>query len=131
MPINSLLPLLLLASCDSTTSGSRAFPPESLDVRPSLAPPYQRLRHPPSLAMAGVTGDVLLEYEIDSTGAVDRCSIRIILAKHPEFVASAKAFVASLRFTPGIRNGGVVRTRVQQRIRFRKTNGDRGKHHVF
>ena len=131
MPIISLLPLLILASCDSTTSGSHPFPAESLDVQPSLAPPYPRLHQPPSLAMAAVTGDVLLEYEIDSTGVVDRCSIRIVLAKRPEFVASAKAFVASLHFTPGIRNGGVVRARVQQRIRFRKTNGDRGKHHVF
>ena len=119
------------SSCDSTASLPPSVPADSVDARPSLAPPYPSLRYPFGPAMAGVTGDVLIEYDVDSTGAVDHCSIRIIVAKRPEFAASAKAFVTRLRFTPGLKNGAVVRTRVQQRIRFQKRNGDRGKHHLF
>jgi TonB family protein len=81
--------------------------------------------------MAGVTDHVLVEFVVDSTGMVDRCSIRVVSAKRPEFAASASEYVANLRFTPGLLQGMPVRTRMQQDIRFWQTNGARGKHHIF
>ena len=68
---------------------------------------------------------------LESTGAVDPCSLHILSATGPEFVASAEAYVTGLHFTPGIKSGAFVRTRVQQTIRFPNRNGARGKHHVF
>ena len=80
---------------------------------------------------SGITGQVLLEYDVESTGAVDPCSLHILSATGPEFAASAEAYVTGLHFTPGIKNRAYVRTRVQQRIRFPNRNGARGKHRVF
>ena len=117
--------------CDTAASLPPSVPADSVDVRPAVVPPRPYLRTPPRLAMAGVTGDVLLEYDVDSTGVVDPCSIRIILAKRPEFAASASDFVSALHFTPGILDGIPVRTRLQQRISFWQTNGARGRHHIF
>ena len=119
------------SSCDSTTLLPPSVPADSVDTRPSITSPHKTLQYPPGLVMAGVTGEVLLAYDVDSTGVVDHCSIRIISAKRSELVTAAKSFVTGLRFTPGIRAGAFVRTRVEQRIRFQKRNGDRGRHHVF
>jgi TonB family protein len=81
--------------------------------------------------MAGVTDNVLVEFVVDSTGMVDRCSIHVVSAKRPEFAASATNYVEALHFTPGLLNGIPVRTRMQQDILFWQTNGARGRHHVF
>ena len=147
MTIHSLLTLLSLASldpasrlgalqasssrCDSTASLPPSFPSESVDTKPSITRHHNSLGSPPALSIPGVTGQVLLEYDVESTGAVDPCSLHILSATGPEFVASAEAYVTGLHFTPGIKNRAFVRTRVQQRIRFPNRNGARGKHHVF
>ena len=147
MTIHNLLVLLTLASlgptrslgalqafgssCDSTASLPPTFPAESVDAKPSIRRHPTSLRSPPALSIPGVTGQVLLEYDVESTGAVDPCSLHILSATGPVFVASAEAYVTNLYFTPGIKNGAFVRTRVQQRIRFPNRNGARGRHHVF
>jgi hypothetical protein len=81
--------------------------------------------------MAGVTDQVLVEFVVDSTGMVDRCSILVLHAKRPEFAASATEYVSGLHFAPGLLNGIPVRTRIQQHLLFWQTNGARGRHHVF
>jgi TonB family protein len=118
-------------ACDSTAPQPLSYPVDAVDSRPVLVRPGRSLRYPPGLLMTGLTGDVQLEYAVDTTGAVDPCSIRILGARRPAFAASARAFVSGLQFTPGLKNGVPVRTRLQQTIRFRQRNGDRGKHHVF
>ena len=119
------------SSCDFTASLPPNFPAESVDAKPSITGHHKGLRSPPALSIPGVTGQVLLEYDVESTGAVDPCSLHILSATGPEFVASAEAYVTGLHFTPGIKNRAFVRTRVQQRIRFPNRNGARGKHRVF
>jgi hypothetical protein len=118
-------------SCDSTASLPPSFAAESVDAKPSITRHAKSLRAPPALSIPGVTGQVLLEYDVESTGTVDPCSLHILSATGPEFVASAEAYVTGLHFTPGIKNRVFVRTRIQQRIRFPNRNGARGKHHVF
>jgi Gram-negative bacterial TonB protein C-terminal len=131
-PVGSLEALQASSSpCDSTLSLPPSFPAESVDTKPSITRRHNSLRSPPALSIPGVTGQVVLEYDVDSTGSVDRCSLHILSATGSEFVASAEAYVTGLHFTPGIKNRAFVRTRVQQRIRFPNRNGARGKHHVF
>ena len=146
MTIHHLLALLALASldpagtlgalqasssaCDSTAALPTSLPAESVDAKPSITR-HPSLRSPPALSIPGVTGQVLLEYDVESTGVVDPCSLHILSATGPAFVASAQAYVIGLHFTPGIKNRAHVRTRVQQRIRFPNRNGARGKHRVF
>jgi hypothetical protein len=147
MIIHNLLALLTLASpdpagslgalqasgssCDSTASLPPSFPAESVDAKPSIIRHSTSLRAPPALSIPGVTGQVLLEYDVESTGAVDPCSLHILSATGPEFAASAEAYVTGLRFTPGTKNRAFVRTRIQQSIRFPNRNGARGRHRVF
>ena len=147
MSIHHLLALLTLASldpagtlgalqassssCDSIASLALSFPAESVDAKPSATRHPRSLRSPPALSIPGLTGQVLLEYDVEPTGVVDPCSLHILSATGPEFVASAEAYVTGLHFTPGIKNRAPVRTRVQQRIRFPNRNGARGKHRVF
>lgn len=119
------------ATCDSAAPLPRSIPVDSVDVKPEVVPPHPHLVTPPRLARAGLTDNVLLEYDVDSMGVVDRCSIRILLAKRPEFAASASAYVEGLHFTPGLNDGVPVRTRIEQHILFWQTNGARGKHHIF
>jgi TonB family protein len=118
-------------ACDSSAPLAPSVAADSVQVQPEVVPPLPRLHSPPRLAMAGVTDHVLVEFVVDSTGMVDRCSIRVVSAKRPEFAASASEYVANLRFTPGLLQGMPVRTRMQQDIRFWQTNGARGKHHIF
>src|SRR6185312_10122509 len=105
MTIHNLLTLLALASlapaeslgalrvssssCDSTASLPPSFPAESVDARPSVTRHPKSLHSPPALSIPGVTGQVLLEYDVESTGVVDPCSFHILSATGPEFVASA------------------------------------------
>jgi TonB family protein len=116
--------------CDAAAPLPHSISADSVDVRPAVIR-HQRLEYPRTLAMAGVTDEVLIEYDVDSAGVVDRCSIRVLHAKRPEFAASASEYVSALRFTPGIRDGLPVRTRLQQQIPFWQTNGARGRHHIF
>jgi TonB family protein len=116
--------------CDAADPLPRSVSADSVDVRPTVIR-HERLEYPRTLAMAGVTDEVLIEYDVDSAGVVDRCSIRVLRAKRHEFAASASEYVSALRFTPGLLNGTPVRTRIQQDIRFWQTNGARGRHHIF
>jgi TonB family protein len=117
--------------CDSSQAPRSSVAADSVDVRPAVVPPLHHLYSPPRLAMAGVTDNVLVEFVVDTTGVVDRCTIRILSAKRPEFAASAIQYVRNLRFTPGLLQGMPVRTRMQQDILFWQTNGARGRHHIF
>jgi Gram-negative bacterial TonB protein C-terminal len=119
------------SACDSTASLPPSFPAESVDTKPSITHHARSLRSPRALSIPGVTGQVLLEYDVEPTGAVDPCSLHVLSATGPEFAASAESYATGLRFTPGIKNGVFVRTRVRQRIHFPNRNGARGKHHVF
>jgi hypothetical protein len=116
--------------CDTAAPLPRSISADSVDVLPEVTY-HPQLTSPPRLAMAGMTDDVLIEYDVDSTGAVDRCSIRVLQAKRPEFAASASEYVSRLQFAPGLQRGVAVRTRIQQHVLFWQTNGARGKHHIF
>ena len=131
-PTGALGPLQASSSsCDSTASLPASFPAESLDAKPSITRHARSLRSPPVVSIPGVTGQVLLEYDVESSGAVDPCSLHILSATGPEFVVSSEAYVTGLHFTPGVKNRAYVRTRVEQKIRFPNQNGARGKHRVF
>lgn len=121
----------LSTGCESAAPLPASVPVDSVDVRPAIVPPRPYLQTPPRLARAGLTDNVLIAYDVDSVGGVDRCSIRILLAKRREFAASASAYVEGLHFTPGLKDGVPVRTRIEQHVLFWQTNGARGKHHIF
>src|SRR5262249_42837449 len=100
--------------CVATSPQPVSYPLEAVDAKPVLVRSPGHLVVSPALVMAGVTGDVHVEFVVAPTGAVDSCSIRVLSSPRSEFATSAKAFVRGLRFSPGLKNGVPVRTHFEQ-----------------
>jgi TonB family protein len=79
----------------------------------SAAPEY-----PQELLEQGVEGEVFAEFVVDTTGSVDRASIRIVDYTHQAFMSSVKETLPRMLFRPAIRNQRRVRQLVQQHFRF-------------
>ena len=71
-----------------------------------------RRSYPDPLKRAGISGNVQLEFVIDSQGKVDPSSIQVVMASVPALGEAAKAVARDLEFSPGKVNGTPVRTRV-------------------
>ena len=57
-------------------------------------------RYPESLRRAGVEGDVVAKFEVDTTGRVDPRSVEILRSTHDAFTAAVRESLAKLRFAP-------------------------------
>jgi TonB family protein len=79
----------------------------------SAAPAY-----PPKLLADGTEGTVYAQFVVDTTGAVDMTSIRVLTSPHPEFEASVRAALAHMMFRPAKRGTHRVRQLVEQHFRF-------------
>jgi TonB family protein len=75
-------------------------------------------RYPAVLQSAGVAGSVVVEFVIDTTGRVERASVRIIESSHPAFADAARAAVLGARFRPAHLAGSSVRQITRQAVRF-------------
>ena len=69
-------------------------------------------KYPELLRSAGITGEVMLEFVIDTAGRVEQGSARIVSSTHRLFDAPALAVLASWRFRPARIGGLPVRARV-------------------
>jgi len=76
-------------------------------------------QYPPALEQAGITGRVVLEYLVDTTGRAEPGSLRTLVATYPAFEAAARATVLASRYRPARLGGRVVRQLVRQTLRFR------------
>jgi TonB family protein len=70
------------------------------------------------LEQAGITGRVVLEYVVDTTGRAEPGSLRTLVATYPAFEAAARATVLASRYRPARLGGRVVRQLVRQTLRF-------------
>ena len=75
-------------------------------------------RYPDSLRTAGITGRVVVEAIIDSTGHLDSASVRILSSTHPGFEAPAREAVLGATFAAGRLNGRVVPVMVRFPVAF-------------
>jgi TonB family protein len=87
---------------------------EPVELLPHQAPP----RYPPQLERAGVGGDVLVQFVVDTSGRVERGSVAILQSSHDEFASAVQQRLAALRFVPARARGRVVRQLVEQRFTF-------------
>jgi protein TonB len=85
----------------------------------SAAPEY-----PPRLLAQGVEGYAAVRWVVDSTGAVDTLTYRVVQANHPDFAVAVRQALPRMRFRPAIREGHRVRQLVEQTFRFKITPGD-------
>ncbi|HEU4564947.1 MAG TPA: TonB family protein [Gemmatimonadaceae bacterium] len=97
----------------------RVFTAEQVDVparadsEALLAPAY-----PDSLRREGVSGVVLVEFVVDTTGRVEPGTIGIVSTTHPLFADAVRLAMPDARFHPAEREGHPVRQFVIQPLRF-------------
>ncbi|MEO8636251.1 MAG: TonB family protein [Gemmatimonadales bacterium] len=74
--------------------------------------------YPEFLRWSGVTGQVVVEFVVDSTGRLLESSLRIVSADHPGFVGPARMALRQSCFRPGRVGGAAVPVWVRQTVRF-------------
>ncbi|MFZ1054961.1 MAG: TonB family protein, partial [Opitutaceae bacterium] len=87
-----MLNLLLATSAFADASSQPAQPIEQ------AKPDY-----PESLRLAGISGQVIVQFGIDATGAVQK--VTVFKSDHPELDALAVAAVEKWKFKPAIKDG--------------------------
>lgn len=66
----------------------------------------------------GVTGDVTIAVEVDTTGVPDLATVEVLNVALEEFQTAAVQVVGQMRFSPAQRDGRAVRARTVIPIRF-------------
>ncbi len=86
---------------------ARAGALEAAELRASVGPlpiPFATNpapEYPAALARAGVGGRVVVEFRVDSTGAVAAGSLRVLESGGPAFADAVRRVLPQLRFVPG------------------------------
>jgi protein TonB len=75
-------------------------------------------RYPDILRQAGVEGDVIATFVVDTTGRADPSSFKILRASHDLFANAVKQALPSMRFIPAEVGGKKVKQLVQQPFTF-------------
>jgi RNA polymerase sigma factor (sigma-70 family) len=103
------------AAAVARVNSADALSPGQLDRFPQatarVAPKY-----PVELRKAGITGEVLVEFVVDASGAVT--DAYAVTSTHEDFEAEAIAGVKQWKFAAGLKGGKPVNTRMQQKIAF-------------
>ena len=86
-----------------------------LDERPKL---LSTGPHRIPTGLEGQPGRVELQFVVDTTGAVEPCTMSAGESSDTRFIQAAVDMVRWSRFTPGMKNGKKVRALVKQGITF-------------
>ena len=71
------------------------------------------------LRTAAVEGEVLIDCVVDTSGAIDPASVRVIDSDHDAFTAAVREVLPRLRFAPAEAGGRRVRQWVRIPFEFR------------
>jgi protein TonB len=82
------------------------------------APGSAQPRYPDMLRQAGVEGEVLAQFVVDTTGKAEPNSLKILKSSHDMFVQSVKNALPQMRFIPAEVGGRKVKQLVQQPFTF-------------
>jgi protein TonB len=83
-----------------------------------LIPGTSAPSYPESLRSAGVDGEALVQFVVDTLGRAELSSFRVLRATHDAFGASVRAALSRMRFLPAELDGRKVRMLVQQPFSF-------------
>ena len=75
-------------------------------------------RYPEGLRAAGIEGEVMAQFVVDTLGRVDVATLRILQSSHAQFDDAIRSALPRLRFVPAEARGQKVRQLVQQPFRF-------------
>lgn len=101
--------------------GPDVFDVSKLDRAPELKLRVQA-QYPFEMRRAGVTGEVIVEFIVDTNGNVVNASV--VRSSRVEFEANAVAAVSKWKFKPGQKAGRTVNTRMQVPIVFTLSDRD-------
>ena len=97
----------------------RAFLSDAVDTKVDVDPTSKvKPAYPASLRDAGIEGEVLARFVVDSTGRVDTASIQIVRSAHRFFTESVRAALARMHYLPAIKDGRRVRQVLEQPFTF-------------
>lgn len=74
--------------------------------------------YPEMLRTAGIEGQVMAQFVVDSVGRVDLSTFTVLDRQHPLFVAAVRSALARMRFLPAEARGARVAQLVQQSFHF-------------
>jgi protein TonB len=87
--------------------------------KPAMALPNNPSpRYPDMLRSAGVEGEAMMQFVVDTMGRAESGSIKVIKASHELFGAAVKSVLPQMRFVPAEVGGRKVRMLVQQSFAF-------------
>lgn len=69
--------------------------------------------YPAELRAAGVEGEVIAQFVVDTTGRAEMASFKVLKSNHEQFTASVREALAGMRFTTADVNGRKVRQLAQ------------------
>jgi protein TonB len=87
----------------------------------SQIPGSMNLRYPDMLRSANVEGEVLVQFVVDTTGRVERGSIKILKSSHELFTNAVNSALPGARYYPAEIGGRKVKQLVQQPFNFTLT----------
>jgi len=94
-------------------------PVDSVELRPVLLDSTcLTATHPDILRQAGIEGRVVVQFVVETTGAVDSGSVRVLTSSHRLFERPARVAIARCRYRPGSRSGQAVRVLMTQPLNF-------------
>ena len=82
------------------------------------APGSTSPRYPDMLRQAGVEGEVLAQFVVDTTGRAEPASLKILKSSHDLFIQSVKNALPQMKFIPAEVGGRKVKQLVQQPFSF-------------
>lgn len=111
-----------LPSRDSISAPARAadqpYRDYEVDKPVTVAPNSATPQYPDILRQAGIEGDALVSFVVDTLGRVDLSSFKVIRASHDLFGAAVRNALPRMRFNPAETAQGKVRQVVQQPFTF-------------
>lgn len=75
-------------------------------------------RYPESMRYARIEGAVLTRFEVDTLGAVDLNTLRVLRTPHEDFAAAVREALGAAKYRPARNKGHLVRQVVMQPFSF-------------
>lgn len=115
---------LVALACETPTPAADADrSAEAVAPSPSATDPVRvsgpPLRYPPLLRNAGIEGEVVVEFTVQTDGTVDPASVRVVESTHRGFEQQAADVLRRSLFRPATAGGEPVAATARQAVRFR------------
>jgi protein TonB len=106
------------SSSDVPSDASQTFLEFQVEQPAMQAPNSATPTYPDILRKAGVEGEALVSFVVDTSGRVDLATFRVVRASHDLFAAAVKSVLPRMRFIPATVGDRKVRQLVQQPFSF-------------